>query len=578
MSFRLFALTVLLLLAFQTRAAELLIETQLADDGGLLVTYTPPQGISELRRMRDSSATNLFWKQHVRALDDCSQVSGLRIVLRADPSCKSARLRVEPALLDMKAEYEAALPMKDQGVLSYTNYFLVAVEGHGLRWRWTAPANGNVLHQGRLHTDSVDQAIDQDAVALALREIHTPQAWERLGGQQYVYLGRAPAVNIPGGVLVHDKLLDESRLNVIKEMLNAAMQGLGSAYRRWPAGPVGVVVTTSDSRGFRGDVTQGRMMSLRLPRSNHDKQSPTQIQHFLAHEVTHWWNSGVFSSDSKQPWLHEGHAEWTALLLMRSLNLWSQETAIAQLEDSLNRCVAQRGEKAAATMNTAFGHGDDPYACGLALLFVAQTMHDQRLQPGHTPSVVARLATLHQHGRELSVPDFAAWADGDSPGLMSKLLLDPGQAFEAGFVELLQVQGLARVQRVQDLAVLPAPMALNVASSLMKTLMASDCGGAIGFWTLSDAFRLDDRLTCQSLRLGGDVVAINTIPLTAQAATAWRALAKVCAVPRPSPAPTLSVHYRSGPPTIMDCPATLPAMPSGNVISLNRTVWERYGY
>lgn len=572
------SLLMVTLLAVHVQAGELLIETQMVADGGLVVTYTPPPGIYELSRTRDGASANDFWKKHVRPLDSCSQVQDRRLVLRKDPDCKSIKVGVTPVLLDLNADYEAALPMKDQGVLSYTNYFLTAAEGHGLRWRWTAPAGGQVLHQGRLHTSSVEQVLSEKDVNQALLELHKQQAWERLGGEQYVFLGRARFAEIPGGVLVYDKLLDESRIAVITQMLNAAMQGLGTAYRRWPAGPVGVVVTTSNSPGFRGDVTQGRMMSLRLPRSGSEQQATRHIQRFIAHEVTHWWNMGVFSSDNSRPWLHEGHAEWTALLLMRSLNLWSRDAAVAHLEASIAKCIALRGSKSAASLNTGYGREDDPYACGLALMFAAQLMRDLALPPSEAPDPLSRLATLHSYDKSLTVADFSSWADASSSGPMATLLLDKNQPFEAGFVQLLVKPGLARVDETGDLAAFPPHVATAVATTIVNALMNADCNGSVGHWRLDDAFRLDGRLNCKSLRLGQDLLAINGVSLTKETAKAWQGFVAACNNSPTSILPTLTVQYRSGPPSVIACPAELPPLPFKSVISLNKSVLEKYGY
>lgn len=572
-----FACLLALSLIPQAYAGELLIETRLADDGGLLVTYTPPMGIVELKRNRIDDVSNDVWKQYVHSLDDCAQVEATRIVLRTDPKCHSAHLKVEPVLMDRYANYEAALPMKGQGVLGFTGYYLAALKGHGLRWRWFPPTGGYVLHQGNLHREAVEEVLDEISVDAALRALDTPQAWERLGGQQYVYLGRAPTVEVPGGTLVYDVALDQARLGDIDRMLKLAMQSLGSSYGRWPAGPVGVVVTTAERNGFRGDVTRGRMMSLRLPLLSDTSQPVAQIQRFIAHEVTHWWNMGLFSSDSRQPWLHEGHAEWTALLLMRSRDQMSRDDALAQLEGALNRCISVRGDRPTATLNTMFGRGDDPYACGLSLMFLAQVQHDPRLQPDPQRSLLNSLAKLHTYGRDLDVAGFSAWADGASEGPMRRLLLDPNQSFETGVVKMVETLGLGHAQSIHSGTVLPPSVAAGVAENLMKVLMTPDCGGSSGFWRLPDAFKLDERLTCQTLRLGQEAVALNGVSLLREPARAWQVLTEKCSQHNDAADRPLTIQYRQGPATDLACPMPLPSMPVRYVISLEKSALAKFG-
>lgn len=569
-----------MLLAPLAHAGEMLIETTLADDGALLVTYTPPAGVTTLRRTRIDDVSNGFWQNQVRSLDDCAHVDALGIVLRADPPCQRARLRVEPVLLARQATYEGAQPMAGQGVLAFMGYYLIALKGHSLRWRWLPPSGGYVLHQGGLHHDVAEQVLDSDDVDAALQALNTPHAWHQLGAQQYIYMGRAPSEALPGGVMIYDPALDESRRHTIHDMLDVSMRSLAAAYGRWPAGPVGVVVTTSDNPSFHGDVTEGRMMSLRLPLHPERPQPAAEMQRFIAHEVAHWWNMGVFHSDSHQPWLHEGHAEWTALLIMRSQNLMSRGEAVTRLEAALNRCLSVRGGQVAASMNTAYGRGDDPYACGLSLMLLGQVQHNaqaasQTANAGQ--SQIERLATLHTVDHELNVADFSAWADGSTPGTMRQLLLDPNQAFDTGLVRMVNALGLGQSKPVQNDTVLPKSVAIGLAEKLMQTVMAPDCGGSSGFTRLPDAFKLGGRLTCQTLRLGADVVALNGIALLTDPLRAWQGFADACAQHGEVSARPLSIQYRQGLATDLACPAVVPSMPLKQLIVLDESALAKAG-
>lgn len=382
-----------------------------------------------------------------------------------------------------------------------------------------------------------------------------------------------------GGTLVYDAALDETRLGVIDQMVKLAMQRLGASYGRSPAGPVGVVVTTVDLNGFdfHGDASQGRMMSLRLPLHSDPSQAAVQIQRVVAHEVTHWWNAGVFSSDSHQPWLHEGHAEWTALLIMRSQNIMSREDLLAHLEGALNRCLFVRGDRPAATLNAGFGPGDDPYACGLSLMLLAQVQNGLRGQDPSQPSPLNRLATLHQYGRELDAAGFAAWADGAAQEPVRRLLLDPSASFAPGLVERIKALSLGEGRPIQPGMVLPPALSTPAATQLMRGLMASDCGGPPGFWTRPDAFKLDERMTCQTLRLGQEAMALNGVSLLADPAGAWQVLTERCAGRDSATGRPLTIQYRQGPGTDMACPVPLHSMPIKYVISLDKSALAKLG-
>lgn len=566
------------LLASVTHAGELLIETSLADDGALLVSYTPPPGVTRLERIRVDEVSNAFWREQVRPLDDCAQIEATRVVMVADRRCQRMRLRIEPTVMARYASYEAALPMKGQGVLSFTGYYLTALEGHALRWRWLPPVGGYVMHQGQTSQVPVEQHLDAQGVSAALKAQNTHESWQRLGARQYVYLGRAPSTAIPGGTLVHDKALDETRLSVIRQMLDLSMRTLGSAYGRWPVGPVGVVVTTAEHPSFQGDVTDGRMMSLRLPRLPEAVMSTTQLQQFIAHEVTHWWNMGVFQSDSRQPWLHEGHADWSALLLMRGNDLISRREAVVQLAGALNRCMSVRGDRPAATLAAGFGGGDDPYACGLSLMFLAWVQRSD-LDPAKTAaqSPLVRTASLHAYGQELDVSAFAAWADGESSGPMRRLLLDPHQSFRAGLAAMVERLGLGEVTPIRPGMVLPASVAADMAARLMEVLMATDCGGSYGFWRLPDGFRMDERLNCKTLRPGQEALAVNGTPLLGDPAGAWEAVKTACGPGQAATARSLKIRFRQGPDTDLACPAPTPRMPLSHLVVLDESALAKHG-
>jgi len=92
------------MLAPLANAGELLIETSLAEDGALLVSYTLPPAVTRLERTRVDDISNQSWRDQVRSLDDCAQIEATRVVMVADRRCQRARLRIEPRVMaDMPA-------------------------------------------------------------------------------------------------------------------------------------------------------------------------------------------------------------------------------------------------------------------------------------------------------------------------------------------------------------------------------------------------------------------------------------------------------------------------------------------
>lgn len=557
--------------ATSAAAGELLIETELADDGALLVGYTLPAGQPALRRLLDNETARQVWRDHVRAADACTEIDGELLRLRTDLGCSRLRVRVAPALLARYATYEPAAPIADTGLLAYSSYYAAALPGHGLRWRWLAPHGGYVMYQGRVERRAAELKLPAGDVDALLARLAEPDAFHAIGGSQYVYLGRAPLIEIPGGVLVRDPRLDEQRLAEIRHMLHLAMHKYGRAYGRMPNGPVGVVASTAELPRYRGEVSEGRVMGLWVTRTPEANRQPLNIQRFIAHEAAHWWNQGVYQSAELRPWLHEGHADWLALLLLREGKLIDDGRTRATIEAALNRCLVVRGQRPAATLPTGFRAGDDPYACGMSLMLMAQAQQLQR-RPG--TAALPLLAELHRGRREpLDARAFAAWADGGPQGPMRELLDDARLGFADGLVARLAALGLVETLPLDASAELAPALRAPLAGELLRALVAADCGNEGGFRAQDDGtFKLDGALQCASLRAGLELVRIGPHRLADAPVAAWREVDEACAAGR-----NINIEYRRGSDTALACPPTRPALPTRQLLRLTSDALKRLG-
>ncbi len=390
-----------------------------------------------------------------------------------------------------------------------------------------------------------------------------------IGAAQYVYLGGAKGlVAMAGGNLLLDPGLDASRAERIRKVLEYTLERLPKLYGVALPGPGAVVTAVSELPGFHGDTTSGRMMRLRLP-ANVETMPGTMLEHFVAHEVVHWWNSGVFGTDQQRPWLHEGHAEWMARLLLREQGLLGDAELRADIESNLNNCAAARGSKVAAAMKPG-RQGDDVYACGMSLMLLGQA---QRSEAWRQTAPLVQMAPLHRIERGLDVQAFVEWADaGSTQAAMARLLQDSQQAFDSGLLARLKALGMADGEDVKSSEQLPPGLRMKTAGGLMSALMSSDCDGAVGFWTLPKAFRLDAALKCSSLRVGSEVAALAGVPVLTDPIAAYAAVKSAC-----QQGQTIKVGYMSGAETAMACPKTLPALPVTQLIRLRPDALQRLG-
>lgn len=507
------------------------------------LTYTVPAGVEALDLWQRDESAQLVWRDLLASTDGCGRVEGAQ--LRFKPGCRQARFTIRPASLNRDATYEAAQPLGTQGVLLHTAFYLATAPGHALQWRWVPPARGTLIHDGRVDRAPVQILVSASAVATAREHPETGEAEEALIAKRHVYLGHAKLRALPDGVLVHEPMLDAAREQAIVDMLTTSLSRLRQAYGQGPQGPVAALPVTEDRPGWHGDTDGHRMMRLQLDRDASRAGSLLNLQQFVAHEAAHWWNAGVFRSDARRAWLHEGHAEWMALLLTHQAGVRTASDVQEALAGAIGRCQAIRDDTPAASLPPGRGAGMDAYECGLALWTLA---HLQRAQAGDDP--LRRLADAHRLSPGLlTEARFADWADNGPAGPIHTLLLDTHQGFRSGFIQAWAAHADLRwARRSEELS---PGQRMQQAGQLMATLMKADCQGQIGFWTLQDAFKLDHVPSCAHLKGGQEVTAIAGVQMLAAPLEAWAAVNAACAA-KDAPLP---LTQRTGEVVNLPCPA-----------------------
>jgi hypothetical protein len=208
-----------------------------------------------------------------------------------------------------------------------------------------------------------------------------------LGVDRYVYLGpqdyvhRRDAVfvvapDLPGWIAE----LAEARFDRVREFYETRLG--------WtlPVTPM-VLMAYADMPGpsrYRGDVSSGWIMALRFHGTGWHERVPDDsydITHLIAHESFHLWNGMLFNSRQlgEQPWLHEGSAEYAALLALRQFGELSDEAFRDDLETRLNRCETDLG---AEPLNAGGRVGHAAYDCGVIVQWIADVATHRSDGPG----------------------------------------------------------------------------------------------------------------------------------------------------------------------------------------------------
>ncbi len=529
----------------------------------LVVRYRAPASV----RLLDFLVHDHRYDAEVRTplmkpTDSCGALVPEGITLRHGPGCEQgAAFVVIPQTMGLYAMNEPAQPSSDGGVIFYTGYYAAAAPGLDIRWRFTPAAGDYGIDDSRRH-DATWQVVTERAHEgpKAPGDQRDDEAWLKAQhAAHYVFLGHTPMTQSGGLLWVRDPALAPVIVDTVSRAGPLAWDAYARATGRQPEGQVTVVMLSALASGqytYHGDRTEGNMLRLSFAPSDTppDARDLASWTTFVAHETAHLWNHGVFRSDTAQPWLHEGDADWAALNAMHAAGLLSDRLFTDQLQSHVDRCLAARGERVAAVLNAGWSGEDEPYACGLAL----QLLGFARVHAAHPEATPLEVwGELHGAHPSLNVRGFAQFFDDGADPVFQRLLLDDRAPFASTYRA-----DLAAWLPLSDMAGEPAAGSARrqLAFSLMTTLGHADCGERVGFTLKTSGdqgeFVLAPDLACRMLPAGAHLTYLAGIPVIAQPRAAWRAVQLACAS---------TGRYEAGfdghASVMLDCPKTMPGLP-----------------
>jgi hypothetical protein len=166
--------------------------------------------------------------------------------------------------------------------------------------------------------------------------------------------------------------------------VRAYTKAMGVAPRRTP---LLVLRHFAGGRSFNvGDATPGAVVTLRFHGDawkTRDPQAAARIRTFIFHEAFHFWNGGIASPAEGTPtWLHEGGADYAALLGTAAPGPAGEDLVARQLAEALNRCrtgLEGAGDKGLSQIG--FLTNRIRYPCGMVLQW-AVDLSVRRARPG----------------------------------------------------------------------------------------------------------------------------------------------------------------------------------------------------
>lgn len=132
-----------------------------------------------------------------------------------------------------------------------------------------------------------------------------------------------------------------------------------------------VSMQTTMGGGHRGDASDTAVISLRFfdpPSDEPDPGTAARLAKFVNHETFHLWNADT--APGTPPWLHEGGAEYAAIVAAVDAGALTHDEALEQVSSHLDHCRATLGERSLAAAELS---GQQIYSCGVALQWIADT-------------------------------------------------------------------------------------------------------------------------------------------------------------------------------------------------------------
>ena len=308
----------------------------------------------------------------------------------------------------------------------------------------------------------------------------------------YTYLGPEPAVTRKnGGTVVVGASVPASLSKLMSDGFLSAQAFYGARLgRALPYEPV--LVVTTDSPGpmrFRGDVTDNGVIATRFFGTAWDAPAPDvvgQLATFVWHETFHLWNGhGIILKDgTTAPWLHEGGAEYAALVAATSSGTIDESQAKFSLTQRLNGCRSTLGDRDYDP--ASLRSGSAVYDCGVVIQWIAD-LETRKISAGRR-DVLDLWKAMLDGGRAsdgYSVADFRALLPQNS-GV--NILLDAPGADRWSRIEA----------RFRSLGVVLAnqPSRGDYRRAALSHVNTQNCTGKSGFYTAPGGIKLDTGAGC----------------------------------------------------------------------------------
>jgi hypothetical protein len=276
-----------------------------------------------------------------------------------------------------------------------------------------------------------------------------------------------------------------------------------------------VSMQSTKTRGYRGDASGTAVISLRFfdSRWNEpDASAAAGLAMFVRHEAFHLWNGAPTSGTP--PWLHEGGAEYAALVAAVDAGAVTHDQGIEQVSHHLDHCRATLGARSLAAAELS---GQQIYWCGVALQWIADTEARGDSNGQRDTFAIWRDVLRRSEGRGYSLDDLRA-VTGPS---VAAMLDDEGPERWSRLADALARNGATITDAVDD---------RGWRAATLQHLLAQHCqSGGRGFYTETDHVRLDAPTDdCGPLGGNPEIVRVAGASIMKEPRKAFDAVRKAC--------------------------------------------------
>jgi hypothetical protein len=322
-----------------------------------------------------------------------------------------------------------------------------------------------------------------------------------------------------------------------------------------------VITQAGPGEGFVGDVTPGPFVSLRFYGSPEEQLSNSyRVTRFVSHEVFHFWNGSlVTNADGTPSWLHEGGADYAALLVGLDSGALDEAGMRGELGDALTHCRQGLEHEHDAGMNDiAFLSMNVRYPCGIVIQWAA-ALEAQRAAHGGFFDIWAHMISAARARRQhtFTLADFYEGAGFDAnapPAAIRLLTVEHGAARWPQLTAALEALGAD---------INSASTSDTRREAVIFHLLRQVCtSGPFGFYNEATGIRLNANSTCTLLAENDVLTSIEGANLPAVSEATFAAVQTRCAA-RQEVRIVLNVNR----PVSIPCRADLPAAREAYVIN-----------